>query len=1343
MTWRTSWWRLLVGAGLAMAGTVVVVDTGTVSADHDTTSTTIDVNQLGGDIDAEWAVLVDDLLFFDAEDREHGRELWVLDTRTEKATMVTDLVPGSTGSDPSGAVAYDGLLLFNAEAPDGSEYAYRTDGTADGTVRLGDWYMSDAVVFDGSVFFGASLSADDPSGEGGVGDELYRWSIAGGVELADDVLSGPSSSNPNELTVVNGATSDRLFFLAYISGFGEELVRFDPTGSEVADTVPGASGIDADHLVAAGDELYAVEDGFYAVTDVEVATFDASAVTVHPGIPGPVVRDVVGTDGGVYLIGGAFPYVSVYWSVGGVAPTLVPDRCTYGPLVPFGNTVLFETTFYSGSGLCSGNSGMLVRASGPLGDTIQLTSDQVNPDVIVANSAGTHAVFFGTDTNDDRLLWRTDGTAENAEPFLDLAEPDDSRVGLFATTTDFGSTWWMLGSTPTEGTEWWSSTGAEPGSTQVGTVSDRTADSFAQGFARAGDHVVFVADDGTSGMDIWRYDPTSGSTTRVADLSEDDGDAELFVSNGDRVMFETDESLYTTDGTTVTDLADAAGWTDWGDFGVSGDRFFLSADDGVGGGDELYISDGTVGGTSLVADIDPGGSSGPSDFAAFGDNIVFSADDGSGDEPWRSDGTPAGTYRLADTIPGPDDGDPRDFTVVSGQLYFVDADDALWRSDGTPGGTAKVSLVDGPTSAGGIDDIATAGGKLFVTDDDDHERLWVVDGATTTLLELSFGFDLDSATDLDGLLVSDSSDADEGYEPAVSDGTPAGTYQIPVSPGDDDGLEMYAIVAGTHSAFMVGQNGDSDYQLWRTDGTAAGNELMADFGYDYLEQDIDSDLFLRLVGDLLFVTGDLPDVGGEAMVIDVGPHVPDAPTGVGGSAGDGRVTVTWSAPIEDGGAPITGYTVTASPGGATCTSTGATSCTVENLANGTAYTFRVAATNRAGTGPKSTSSASITPVSDATAITPIDPARYWDTRDEDTFDGEFRDTGRLADNGMHKIRIAGRGGVPDDATGVVANLTVIFPDGPGFATIYPCTPDVPNASTLNYGPGDVIANNTVVPLDANGDVCVSTLRGADYALDINGYTPDGSPVVGINPTRYLETRASESTFDGTGLGAGRTGDDAVISVQIAGRGDIPDNATAAIVNATIIFPDGPGFATLYPCGDVPTSSNINYAAGTVTPNGAIAQLSASGELCIYTLRSADVILDVSGYVPAGVATIETRSPDRFLDTRLGESTVDGESAGEGRNPAGESVEVQITGRAGIPNDATAAIVNLGIIFPDGPGFATLYPCGTVPGTSNLNHTSAGVVLANNAIARLSPTGTICIFTLTGADLILDVTGHLE
>jgi len=88
--------------------------------------------------------------------------------------------------------------------------------------------------------------------------------------------------------------------------------------------------------------------------------------------------------------------------------------------------------------------------------------------------------------------------------------------------------------------------------------------------------------------------------------------------------------------------------------------------------------------------------------------------------------------------------------------------------------------------------------------------------------------------------------------------------------------------------------------------------------------------------------------------------VSGAPTSVTATAGNASASVAFTAPASDGGSPITGYTVTSSPGN--FTATGATSpINVTGLTNGTAYTFTVVATNAVGNSVASSASAAVTP----------------------------------------------------------------------------------------------------------------------------------------------------------------------------------------------------------------------------------------------------------------------------------------------------------------------------------------------------------------------------------------------
>ena len=103
--------------------------------------------------------------------------------------------------------------------------------------------------------------------------------------------------------------------------------------------------------------------------------------------------------------------------------------------------------------------------------------------------------------------------------------------------------------------------------------------------------------------------------------------------------------------------------------------------------------------------------------------------------------------------------------------------------------------------------------------------------------------------------------------------------------------------------------------------------------------------------------------------------VPGAPTSVFATAGNTQATVTWSAPVSNGGAAITHYVVTASGSdGQTCTwSSGTFTCTVTGLVNGAQYTFTVVAQNRAGSSPASAASNAIMPIGAPPA--PTEPRR--------------------------------------------------------------------------------------------------------------------------------------------------------------------------------------------------------------------------------------------------------------------------------------------------------------------------------------------------------------------------------
>ncbi len=377
-------------------------------------------------------------------------------------------------------------------------------------------------------------------------------------------------------------------------------------------------------------------------------------------------------------------------------------------------------------------------------------------------------------------------------------------------------------------------------------------------------------------------------------------------------------------------------------------------------------------------------------------------------------------------------------------------------------------------------------------------------------------------------------------------------------------------------------------------------------------------------------------------------------------------------------------------------------------------------------------------------VSTVERGRFVDTRaDGVTIDGLEQAGGALIASTVTEFQIAGRGAVPADAEAVVAYVTAVRTTATGFVTVFPCTDAVPTVSSVNYTADVNVGNEIFAPLSDDGTICVLSSTDIQFTVDISGYVDDGSSTVPLAPNRFLDTRVSGVTVDGQFVGAGRAAGQQ--RVQITGRGDVPADAAAVIVNVAAVNPGDKGFVTVHPCITDPTTSSLNFVVGVTRANELIAPLDADGGICIRTSAETDVIADVVGYLPVGSA-LQTVPPERVLDTRP-EATITS-STGEpfktsvsGRLAAGADVAVVIADRANTPADADLVVLNITVANPGARGFLSVHDCAVPPSNTSVLNYEAGVNGANEMIVQLDAEGEICIFSSAATDLVIDIVGY--
>ena len=379
------------------------------------------------------------------------------------------------------------------------------------------------------------------------------------------------------------------------------------------------------------------------------------------------------------------------------------------------------------------------------------------------------------------------------------------------------------------------------------------------------------------------------------------------------------------------------------------------------------------------------------------------------------------------------------------------------------------------------------------------------------------------------------------------------------------------------------------------------------------------------------------------------------------------------------------------------------------------------------------------PVNDNEVFVSLDPERFANSVNTNTFDGLFADTGPVAGDTFWKIKIADRGEVPDTAIAAIMNVTATGATANGNLRVYPCTVEVPTVSSVNFSPGTTEPNEVIAKHSTDGHICVYASATVDVLVDVVGFVGDGSPYTPIDPERYANSKNTK-TFDGLFADTGPVAGGTFWKIKIADRGAIPASATSVVANVTVTGPTGPGNLRVYPCTpDIPGASALNYTPGLTRPNELVAKLSDDGYLCIWTKATAHVLVDAVGYIEeaTGYTPIE---PTRYAHS-ANTTTFDGQFAATGPI-AGETFwKIQITDRGVIPAGTTTVVANVTVTNPAANGNLRVYPCTPeIPGASALNYTP-GMTRPNELVAKLSDTGHLCIWTKATTDIIVDVVGH--
>jgi ELWxxDGT repeat protein len=492
---------------------------------------------------------------------------------------------------------------------------------------------------------------------------------------------------------------------------------------------------------------------------------------------------------------------------------------------------------------------------------------------------------IGVMADNDGGLWRTDGTSAGTFSYSNTKVRVDTSVPVVI----FNSKIYFAGN-GIEGKELWVTDGTDAGTRIIKDIEPGTDSSSPRDLFVFNNTVYFFAKTAAHGVELWTTDGTDAGTVEVKDINP--GSANSY------------DGAYTT-------------------FFANNNILYFDANDGTHG-TELWKTDGTSAGTVMLTNAGTV-SSNPENFTALGTTVFFSATDAThGTELWKTDGTIAGTVLVQDIVSGTNSSSPQEFVLFQNKIFFLTLSllplpqEKLYSTDGT-----SVTLIKS-FGTGGLALLFNSviiNNKLYFSASTltNGFELWSTDGtASGTKVFDDINPGAQSSTPIllpdyysylhggdyhshlfNGKIFFMADDGTHGTELWITDGTLAGTNMVKdINPGTDSSLDFNNVEPWFYTTtdfYFTADDGTHGTELWKSDGTSGGTSIVKDLNPGSASSD---PFMFMFVNSHIYLTANDGDGFTNLFILDANLTLPVSLLNFSATFNNKAVDLNWSTATE-------------------------------------------------------------------------------------------------------------------------------------------------------------------------------------------------------------------------------------------------------------------------------------------------------------------------------------------------------------------------------------------------------------------------------------------------------------